>query len=156
MRRKIPRYCGISLYMREERIPVRNISRIMGTKALAAAKTQPVRKADAGLSVTAYPAILRRGAQGEIPYPAPIPQSAKRLMLPASFSSLFRWSVCPQWAQILQLLNELSREKDLTYFFITHDLGVVKHFCDRIVVMYLGNVCEIADSKDLFHNPRHP
>ena len=59
-------------------------------------------------------------------------------------------------AQILQLLNELSKEKDLTYFFITHDLGVVKHFCDRIVVMYLGNVCEIAESKDLFHNPMHP
>ena len=59
-------------------------------------------------------------------------------------------------AQILQLLNELSAEKKLTYFFITHDLGVVKHFCDRILVMYLGSVCELADSKELFHNPLHP
>ena len=59
-------------------------------------------------------------------------------------------------AQILQLLNELSESKDLTYFFITHDLGVVKHFCDRIVVLYLGSVCELADSKELFHNPLHP
>lgn len=59
-------------------------------------------------------------------------------------------------AQILQLLNELSEEKNLTYFFITHDLGVVKHFCDRIMVMYLGNVCELADSKELFKHRLHP
>ena len=59
-------------------------------------------------------------------------------------------------AQILQLLNELSDEKHLTYFFITHDLGVVKHFCDRIMVMYLGNMCELAESKELFKQPLHP
>lgn len=59
-------------------------------------------------------------------------------------------------AQILQLLNELSEEKNLTYFFITHDLGVVKHFCDRIMVMYLGNVCELAESKELFKHRLHP
>lgn len=59
-------------------------------------------------------------------------------------------------AQILQLLNELSEEKHLTYFFITHDLGVVKHFCNRIMVMYLGNVCELASSDELFHNTLHP
>ncbi len=59
-------------------------------------------------------------------------------------------------AQVLQLLNELSEEKNLTYFFITHDLGVVKHFCDRIMVMYLGNMCELADSKELFKHRLHP
>lgn len=59
-------------------------------------------------------------------------------------------------AQILQLLNELSEEKHLTYFFITHDLGVAKHFCDRIMVMYLGNICELAPSKELFANRLHP
>lgn len=59
-------------------------------------------------------------------------------------------------AQILQLLNHLQQEKHLTYLFITHDLGVVKHFCDRVLVMYLGNVCELADSADLFHHPLHP
>ena len=59
-------------------------------------------------------------------------------------------------AQILQLLEDLSQEKHLTYFFITHDLGVVKHFCDRIMVMYLGNVCELAPSKELFENRLHP
>ncbi|MBR2801095.1 MAG: ATP-binding cassette domain-containing protein [Erysipelotrichaceae bacterium] len=59
-------------------------------------------------------------------------------------------------AQILQLLNRLQEEKGLTYLFITHDLGVVKHFCDRVLVMYLGHACELADSKDLFAEPLHP
>lgn len=59
-------------------------------------------------------------------------------------------------AQILELLQELSEEKHLTYFFITHDLGVVKHFADRIMVMYLGNVCELAQSKELFKHRLHP
>ena len=59
-------------------------------------------------------------------------------------------------AQILQLLNQLRDDKDLTYLFITHDLGVVKHFCDRVLVMYLGNVCELADAKELFAKPLHP
>ena len=59
-------------------------------------------------------------------------------------------------AQILQLLNELQAEKKLTYMFITHDLGVVKHFCDRVMVMYLGNVCELADNTELFNEPLHP
>ena len=59
-------------------------------------------------------------------------------------------------AQILKLLNSLQKEKNLTYLFITHDLGVVKHFCDRVMVMYLGNVCELADSRSLFAKPLHP
>jgi oligopeptide/dipeptide ABC transporter ATP-binding protein len=59
-------------------------------------------------------------------------------------------------AQILQLLNRLQKEKNLTYMFITHDLGVVKHFCDRVLVMYLGSECELADSKTLFKHPLHP
>ena len=59
-------------------------------------------------------------------------------------------------AQILQLLNEIKEERNVTYFFITHDLGVAKHFCDRIMVMYLGNICELAPSKELFHHSLHP
>lgn len=59
-------------------------------------------------------------------------------------------------AQILQLLNQLSADENLTYFFITHDLGVAKHFCDRIMVMYLGNLCELAPSKELFKTRLHP
>ncbi len=59
-------------------------------------------------------------------------------------------------AQVLQLLTDLKKEFDLTYFFITHNLGVVKHFCDRVMVMYLGGVCELAPVHSLFHTPMHP
>ena len=44
----------------------------------------------------------------------------------------------------------------MTYFFITHDLGVAKHFCDRIMVMYLGSICELAPGKELFRDCLHP
>lgn len=59
-------------------------------------------------------------------------------------------------AQILNLLADLKRELGLTIVFIAHDLSVVRHVCDRIAVMYLGKVVEIADSDDLFQDPRHP
>ncbi|WP_245450607.1 ABC transporter ATP-binding protein [Neorhizobium sp. SOG26] len=59
-------------------------------------------------------------------------------------------------AQILNLFMDLKREFGLTYLFISHDLGVVKHICDRVVVMYLGRVVESATPDDLFDNPRHP
>ena len=59
-------------------------------------------------------------------------------------------------AQILQLLDELRDQQGLTYFFITHNLGVVKHFCDRVMVMYLGNLCELSPSHALFDKPLHP
>lgn len=59
-------------------------------------------------------------------------------------------------AQILQLLNTLQEQYGLTYFFITHNLGVVKHFCDRVMVMYLGGVCETAPVERLFKKPLHP
>ncbi len=59
-------------------------------------------------------------------------------------------------AQILNLLKNLQREYQLTYLFISHDLGVVRHISDRIIVMYLGRIMEIADKKALFEEPRHP
>ncbi|MFD1037295.1 ABC transporter ATP-binding protein [Virgibacillus byunsanensis] len=59
-------------------------------------------------------------------------------------------------AQVLNLLNNLKKEYDLTYLFIAHDLGVVRHFSDRVIVMYLGRIVEIADKKSLFANPQHP
>ena len=59
-------------------------------------------------------------------------------------------------AQIINLLNELKTRYLLTFLFISHDLGVVKYFCDRIAVMYLGNIVELAEKKDLFDNPMHP
>jgi peptide/nickel transport system ATP-binding protein len=58
-------------------------------------------------------------------------------------------------AQILSLLNELSSD-NRAYLFITHDLGVAKYFCHRIMVMYLGCECELASSEELFSSPLHP
>ncbi|MBQ8975001.1 MAG: ABC transporter ATP-binding protein, partial [Oscillospiraceae bacterium] len=59
-------------------------------------------------------------------------------------------------AQIINLLEELQSKLGLTYLFIAHDLAVVKHISDRILVMYLGKVMEIADCNELYDNPLHP
>jgi oligopeptide/dipeptide ABC transporter ATP-binding protein len=59
-------------------------------------------------------------------------------------------------AQILNLLMELQQELGLTYLFISHDLSVVRHVSDRIAVMYLGKIVEIAPAEDLFQHSRHP
>ena len=59
-------------------------------------------------------------------------------------------------AQVLNLMMDLQKELDLTYLFISHDLSVVRYICDRIMVMYLGNVMEIADKKALYEDAKHP
>lgn len=59
-------------------------------------------------------------------------------------------------AQIINLLKDLQKKMGLSIFFIAHDLSVIRYICDRVVVMYLGRVVEIADTDDLFARPRHP
>jgi oligopeptide transport system ATP-binding protein len=59
-------------------------------------------------------------------------------------------------AQLVNLLEELQTQFNLTYLFVAHDLSVVRHISDRIVVMYLGKIAEIADRNELYENPLHP
>lgn len=59
-------------------------------------------------------------------------------------------------AQTLNLLKDLQAELKLTYLFISHDLSVVKYICDRVAVMYVGKIIEIADTASLYETPRHP
>ena len=59
-------------------------------------------------------------------------------------------------AQVLNLLGDLQERLGLTYVFIVHDLAVAEHFCDRVLVLYLGAIMELAESRALFSNPQHP
>ena len=59
-------------------------------------------------------------------------------------------------AQILELLKELKKKEISSVLLITHDLGIVAETCDRVGVMYAGNLCEVADVKEIFQNPLHP
>jgi len=59
-------------------------------------------------------------------------------------------------ASVLNTMKDLQEEFDLTYLFITHDLSVIRYIADRVAVMYLGEIAEIAETTELFENPRHP
>lgn len=59
-------------------------------------------------------------------------------------------------AQVVNLLVELQKQFNLTYLFIAHDLSMVRHICDRVAVMYLGVIVELAERNEFYHNPLHP
>jgi peptide/nickel transport system ATP-binding protein len=59
-------------------------------------------------------------------------------------------------AQVVNLLRQLQRDLDLSFVFIAHDLAVVRHFCERIAVMYLGRMVEVGTREQIYENPAHP
>ncbi len=101
---------------------------------------------------TSFPHELDGGRRQRIGVARALALNPEFIVLDEPVSAL---DVCIQ-AQILNLLQDLKDEFQYTYLFITHDLSVVRHISNRIAVMYLGKVIELADHLEIFNNPQHP
>jgi len=98
-----------------------------------------------------YPHEFSGGQQQRIGIGRAIALDPKLVVLDEAVSAL---DVSVQ-AQILNLLDELKETMGLSYLFISHDLSVIRHSCDRVVVLYFGKVVETGDTEELFENPQH-
>lgn len=103
-------------------------------------------------SINRYPHQFSGGQQQRICIGRAIAMNPKLIVCDEAVSAL---DVSVQ-AQILNLLHDLKEKLGLSYLFISHDLSIVRHICDRVVVLYLGKVMETASTEELFTNPKHP
>ena len=111
-----------------------------------------LKKVDLDQRMDHYPNQLSGGQQQRICIGRAIVLKPRLIVCDEAVSAL---DVSVQ-AQVLNLLADLKDELQLSYLFISHDLSVIRHICDRVVVLYLGKVAETASVKDLFSRPKHP
>ncbi|MBR0898987.1 ABC transporter ATP-binding protein [Bradyrhizobium tropiciagri] len=110
---------------------------------------------DVGLDPALFPELpttLSAGQRQRIGVARAMILNPRLLILDETMSSL---DPGEQFA-LLELFRRLQRERDLTYIFISHDMALVRSACTRVAVMYLGEIVELADTRDLFENPQHP
>ncbi len=130
------------------------VNRVYKTSAETQARVREVMEV-VGLEerlINVFPHELDGGRRQRIGIARALALQPEFIVLDEPVSAL---DVCIQ-AQILNLMNSLQKQFGLTYLFISHNLSVVKHVSDRIAVMYLGKIVEMADYQSIFKNPLHP